>query len=742
MGFLKLRSVSVLGWVLVAILAGCARDSQLPVFKPLKEIPTALLSEKVRSGEVASLVVPGESRHPIQFEKPAFQRLRGGQYLAKYSQGQTLSQFNRPRVPMLKYSFSVGSTVQAELSLVRPQLEATDQAIELARAEKPLVWGKKSFEISDSRPGTYFPGKLFEAHQEGNVVYVTVFPLQVEMATGRVLTLVAGSWSLRLQPKKPTTWSATGAAPAVILTSKKLLGSAQELQAFHAEKTGVKSDIETVEAIAEKEEPIALEELPDGYKSSELFDGIVKKWDSEKGTGYHFENARKIISYLKKRADQNPQFKYVVILGNSELVPPSYYFLQEETLGPPRTGVTDQCYSAGPLCLEPRLAVGRLPFRNEKEVAGYLKKARRWFENRAQVTSELSLYGGKAFKSSPFYIGELGTLVTVNHEKSDWHQVKKYFQTEGNFTKETIKKLVSNENQSRLVYYLDHGMGNRWYAGDEYLNSFEIAAMEPAPQSVPPVIVSVSCMNGAFDEHLLVDDAVIEDSGKYGVASVGTSLLRSQAGALAYIGGARDGLGSPETEVDERGNVEVLGTSYGLQVFDGFVEAYRNNSADRLGDVLIQTLSQYAFKSGNDMTDINHRWTYWITELLGDPLMPVERGTKEVRAYSAAKSEFDFFDTTSGFPRLEMDAKREELSQFPVGDVGGPVVAKVYQLKLSEDGFSGEELIKTEHLEDVKSAVVRLDTDKGLQPGQQYLIKLINKEGVPRENHIVFSTKN
>ncbi|NBW99527.1 hypothetical protein EBR03_08150 [bacterium] len=339
-------------------------------------------------------------------------------------------------------------------------------------------------------------------------------------------------------------------------------------------------------------------------------------------------------------------------------------------------------------------------------------------------------------------MGELGTLVTVNHEKADWHQVKKYFQTEGNFNKESIKKLASNENQSRLVYYLDHGLGNRWYAGDESLSSLEIAALEPKPKSAPPVIVSVSCINGAFDEQMLVEDSVIENADKYGVDSVGTALLRSQAGALAYIGGARDGLGSPETEVDERGNVEVLGTSYGLQVFDGFVEAYRNNSADRLGDVLIQTLSQYAFKSGNDMTDINHRWTYWITELLGDPLMPVERGTKEVRAYSAAKSEFDFFDTTSGFPRLEMDAKREELSQFPVGDVGGPVVAKVYQLKLSEDGFSGEELIKTEHLEDVKSAVVRLDTDKGLQPGQQYLIKLINKEGVPRENHIVFSTKN
>lgn len=742
MAFLKLRSVSVLGWVLIAVLAGCARDSKLPVFKPLKDIPTALLSEKVRSAEAASTAAVGESLHPIKFEKPFFQRLRSGHYLAKVGQGQMLSQFNRPRVPMLKYSFTVGSHVQAELSLVRPQLEASDQAIELARAEKPLVWGKKSFEVSDSRPGTYFPGKLFEAHQEGNVVYVTVFPLQVEMATGKVLTLVAGSWSLRLQPKKQTKWAATSVAPAVIITSKKLMESAQELQAFHAEKTGIKSDIETVEAIAEKEEAVGLDDLPDGYKSPELFDGIVKKWDSEKGTGYQFENARKIISYLKKRADQNPQFKYVVILGNSELVPPSYYFLQEETLGPPRTGVTDQCYSAGPLCLEPRLAVGRLPFRNEKEVASYLKKARRWFENRANVSSELSLYGGKAFKSSPFYIGELGTLVTVNHEKADWHQVKKYFQTDGNFNKDSIKKLVSNKNQSQLVYYLDHGMGNRWYAGDEYLSSFEIEKMEPASQSAPPVIVSVSCINGAFDEHLLEDNAVIEDAGKYGVVSVGTSLLRSQAGALAYIGGARDGLGTPETEVDDRGNVEVLGTSYGLQVFDSFVEAYRNNSADRLGDVLIQTLSQYAFKSGNDMTDANHRWTYWITELLGDPLMPVERRTKEARAYSAAKSEFDFFDTTSGFPRLEMDAKRKELSEFPFKDVGGPVVAKVYQLKLSEDGFSGEELIKTEHLENVKSAVVRLDSEKGLQPGQQYLIKLINKEGVPRENHIVFSTQD
>lgn len=711
--------------IFLVISCGHKKKSEI-TFKPLLVTPKEFVNQDSDPKEPSNSI----RIKSFKIEKVRFKRLQSGKLLPQLTNAKVLSPAGRPRIPMLSYVLQIPKKQKALLKLEKPKFDITEDKIELTKAEMPLVWSKKQLLLKEPKVGDYFPGKLFESHQINDKLYVSVYPMQVETRTGKVLSLVEGTWALKLEQAKEEK-SISPVKSALIVTSEKLLPGAKAIQKFHKDKLSVDSDLITVETIAKETAPIDEGELPDGYKTPEDFERVVK--------GYDFVTAKKVISFLRKRSEQDASFKYVVLVGNSENVPPSYYFSEKNFLGQKTTGVTDQCYSAGKLCLDPRLAVGRLPFATNKQIENYLNKVERWLRNKSQAENELALYGGKAFPSSPFYIGELGTLVTVNREAADWKGTKKYFQTDGQFSQLELKKLISGDEKTSLVYYLDHGLGNRWYAGEDFVSSSDILNMESKEESLPPLVVSVSCINGAFDEELMVDDT-ISDREQWGSVSVGTALLRSSVGAIAYLGGARDGLGSPETEVDENGNVEVLGTTHGLQLFDGFVEKYREGNDKKVGDVLVETLNQYAKTQGNDMDEFSHRWTYWITEFMGDPLLPIKRVSRGETGYALARSQFVHFDNSSGFPQIELEEKKEMLNQFPVSKAEGPVTAKVFELQKSNEEVVGEKLIKMVSLKAGGADSISFDGQTELTSGKQYLIKLTNDEGSPRERHVVFST--
>ncbi|NBX93795.1 MAG: hypothetical protein EB078_00100 [Proteobacteria bacterium] len=726
-------------------VVSCGQNPSEVRFQPLTQVPQELITENVQiestlSQDLAFLRKDNGRRGLIKrflLAKPQFKQLKSGALLPEVAESKILSQQGRPRVLLLSQTFQIPVKSQAKLVLANPEVEISESNVPLAKSEKLLVWGKKTVELTHEELENYYPGKFFEAHQVGRQLKVTLYPIQVERKSGKIILLTGGHWKLEVAEEKSGI-DQPGVAPAVIITSEKLLEKAKELQKFHREALNVLSDIVTVEAISEKEAPVDLEQLPKGYKNSEGFRKKVKAYDPEKGTGYNFELARKIIQFLRSRSEQSSQLKYVVLLGNSEIVPPSYYFsLKSDDEN--ASGVTDQCYSAGKLCLEPKLAVGRLPFREPSEVDRYLDKAKRWFKLRGTENAELSLYGGKAFKSSPVYIGELGTLQTLETKHADWNRVSKHFQTDGQFSRKQVLELVSGQDNSSLVYFLDHGTGNRWFSGDEYVSSREILDLSPNEKSAPPLMVSVACVNAAFDEDLLMDDTLTHQSSS-GDVSIGTALVKSSQGAIAYLGGARDGLGSPEYEVDEQGNVQVLGTSYGLQMLDGFVEQSRTHRGERIGDGLLGALRAYAFENGNDMKSDANQWTYFITELLGDPLLPLPEVRERAQAHPSAELAFKEFDNSTGFPRLVLSPVARENMSLPVLSSESAVTAKVFALQLDENGFNGEKLIKTVDLSTGENSIV-LDSEKDLSPGQQYVIRLINRDGIPREKHVVFSTR-
>ena len=82
--------------------------------------------------------------------------------------------------------------------------------------------------------------------------------------------------------------------------------------------------------------------------------GTVTQFDAKTKSGYPYQLARKIIQYLHRRMLGESPTQYVTLLGDSTVVPPSYYFALAGGRDV-QVGVTDQCYSSVSQCKEPKL---------------------------------------------------------------------------------------------------------------------------------------------------------------------------------------------------------------------------------------------------------------------------------------------------------------------------------------------------------------------------------------------------
>lgn len=750
---------------ILILIAGCGSSSHSPppiTFQKLREFPHELVSPQIRFGssifEVKNFDKNVRALGPIRKLKiPSLnlETLKNGDYFPSIAGAQTLSQTNKPHVPFLIFRIPLQPGTQGKVQLINPTLEESTQSVPISKSSGLYIWGKGKGYHEDSFSSEtsllnkkYYPGKVVETYQENNTLVVKLFPIQINQQTGKVLKLSSAGMETMAEEVMDSEEEASPEKSSIpvlpdseglIITSQLLMEGARALQLFHREKLNQKSQIITVEEVNEKESPISHSELPEGYSSPEWFEGIVlSKEDSSQG--YDFELAKKLISFLRKSAQTNKRLKYVTLLGDSGIIPPSYYFKRRGHLGISRAGVTDQCYAAGKMCLEALLAVGRLPFENNEEIQAYLTKAKHWLLLNQNNQSDLSLWGGKAFPNSPFYVGELGVLEILSSLDFGWKNTKKFFQTESNFNKSTQLDLFSGKTNSSFVYYLDHGMGNRLYAGQEYLSSIDILKMKRNDENAPPVIASVSCINAAFDEGLLLDDT-LDEKDEFGSVSIGTALLKSPQGAIAYLGGTREGLGSPETVVDRQGNVKVVGTSYGLQLLEEFILSPRKSGQKTLGEALLKALNSYARENGNDMDEFFHRYTFWITELLGDPAMPLPLVHGGEENWAPASSRFEVLNEGIGMPELNLEGLEQRGKPLKVFSEETRFTAKVYQMERGHFGFSGEKLIKEIEIEQLGEVDLSSQISSVLENDHQYLVKLINLSGVPKEQHVVFRTQ-
>jgi len=644
-----------------------------------------------------------------------------------------------PKVPQLFRMFKIEQGKSAEAHLENVVLEETSFSVPIAKAPEAYVWSLARRRMGFRKRGNerYFPGRLVQSYQINGNLWVSLFPVQVDLHTGKVLKVASAEIKVAYS-EKPVQLSLGEifSKPSLIVTSKGLKAAAELLKNYHEEKLGVKTEVVTVEEIDQTESMIAEENLPDGYKDPSERNNFVKPYDSKTGKGYNYELAKKISNYLQRRIGDSSPLKYVTILGDSQAVPPSYYFAYSSTQGRNFTP-TDVCYGAVKECLDPKVAVGRLPLQNEEQVKNYIQKVETWRAFSENTQEELTLLGGKAFPSADVYVGELGTLSAIQDSRLDWNGVRKNFKTFKSYSKEKLMEVVKAESPTPFVYHLDHGNGNQLYAEKEFVASKEISNDKLMLNNRPALMVSVSCSNAAFDE-LLVNESIYNDSS-LGNFSIGTELVRSKAGVPAYLGASRPAVGMPIYSIDDFGNLELTGTNYGLQILESFFQKYGLMRRGRLGDFSLRALRAFVFENGNDLKMDQNAWSYYTTTLLGDPVIPMPIRAKSSENYEIGKSALKLDHMTGvGFPVLRL--KENSIDSIPL-EVTRTVTASLFKLLEDEYGnYSGEEEVLSKMIPPSDTANLEVDPTNDLQSGN-YFLRLENADGVPRERQVYFKVE-
>lgn len=645
-----------------------------------------------------------------------------------------------PEAPVVVRRFPLEPGKTAVVTLSNVSSEESADAVAVSRVPEPPVWsGDHDFDFGTAPTGRYFPGKLFDAHESDGELVVTVFPVQFDLQTGKVVVVRSADMEIALsdKPAEDEPVGALFATESVILTTEAMRDAASVLQKFHWETFGVSSDVVTVEAIARTEAPVSEDELPDGYKQREPSDKLVVPWDPVRRVGYDYELARKIIAFLRKRMTDASSTRYVTLLGDGAMVPPSYYFSIRGGHSS-RFGVTDLCYAAKKQCLEPRLAVGRLPFTSKGEVENYLGKLTRWLELGKQASSEISFFAGKAFPGDVF-LGELGALKVLNRESAGWRGARKFFRSKSNYNRANVLDMVSGRGPSPLVYHLDHGNGNQWcidrtclFSEDpaDYLSSEDVLALAKPGDGASPFVVSIACTAAAFDPMLMKEP--LFSVARHGKDAVGVALLKSRAGAVGYLGSARPAIGAAIFSVDQNGNLNLSGTNYGLQLLDTILAKYEAVGSGRVGDIVLRGLKAYAGELGNDFRNPRHVWTLLNAELLGDPVVPLPRRAGGEKAFPLARSTTAFdAGRPPVFPKFFLPAKEKTITV----DSAARATATLVKILPTVTFEKGEEIVETKGLANGTS---RLPFSSSETQETVYLLRVENDEGVPVERQIWF----
>lgn len=644
----------------------------------------------------------------LEFAEPGFQADGAGNLIPASQWMQTLAHPESPLFLAKQYAFEKKSEEVISAWLSGLVVEKSRSRVNLAEGGAALSWSAiPPLKVTEAR---FFPGKWIRTRHSAFKTHVTVFPFQIDRQTGEVYLLRSAKLNL-LRALGLVEVNAPEPGEALVVTSRDLAAAGEKLVRFQRERLGVESRLVILEDI-DRGESLALDQYPDGYKNPEAFGPIVK-------STYRFDRARQLAKFLHDRLYPGAPLRYITLLGDSLRVPPSYYFSTPAAFGLDY-GVTDQCYGSVQRCLEPRAAVGRLPFSSVRELDNYLSKVEVWLTS-AGYTNELSLYGGKAFDHSELFLGEFTALGTLQDPEADWRGVRKRFRTDASFSRKEVLELAGGKDPSRLVYYVDHGDGNRWDQDRETVSAKEILNASRDGASVFPLVVSTACSNGGFDPELTAED-IFPEPEEFGNLSVGQALLKSRAGAVGYLGVSRLGHGSLEFSVDSLGNVEPLGPTLNVQIFQKFMENYRRARHGRAGDLLTQSLYQFAFENAADTGEAGFARAYWITSYLGDPTLPLP--VRPVAPTGALATRL-LAQITDAFFNLSLLAR-------PVA-----IQASLFKIQKSPSGkFISERLVKREKLA-AEQARLQVEVPLGEGSAGDYLVRLANEDAVGRERQVL-----
>ncbi|OHB73038.1 MAG: hypothetical protein A2Z25_06625 [Planctomycetes bacterium RBG_16_55_9] len=282
---------------------------------------------------------------------------------------------------------------------------------------------------------------------------------------------------------------------------------------------------------------------------------------------------------------------------------------------------TDFLYSSPDYDYVANYKVGRLPVSDAAQAAAVVAKIEQWHDGLSwDWFKRASVAGGRPF-GTMWYYGELSSVDAINKDIFNGMELAKFYYTNETYDVNHVKPLLLSQD-SGLFYHVDHGSGNVLWVGDGPISASDIMVPETTRLRIfnpeAPVVVSVSCINGAYD----TDMTAFEDQPQFDAApyptSFGEATVLSGAGGIAYIGGSRLNYANFNMFYDE-GRL-LAHHYYMVQICNMVLESY-HKGATRIGDMMYAALRRYA-----QDTVINYssdRETLFGFVLLGDPVLSV-----------------------------------------------------------------------------------------------------------------------
>lgn len=546
----------------------------------------------------------------------------------------------RPELPMKTLTATLPRDAQVVgIDVVSGSYREILNSVNLAASPQPRIWMRQqdipeqvrqrlarvSLEKSTEQPAGYFPGQI-AAYSTGKdndstCVSVRLFPVQYSAQTNKAILVTEAKINVyyRLTGGQQQSPAAAGEpkdmAECIIICPAALQPAAELLKNFHEEHEGVSTSIMTTEDI-KTAYSLANDPPYPGYSGE-----CAGKEDI---VGYDYELAKKIVSYLRKE-QLHPNLKYITLFGDGQLVPPSYYlneyavytwymFASYYDWIP-----TDFFYSSPDYDFIPNYRVGRLPVSDLAQATSVVSKIQRWHDGLSwDWFKRASVAGGRPF-GTMWYYGELSLTDLINNDTFNGMEITKFYYTDGTFKVENVKPLFLTQDTG-LLYHIDHGSGHKLWVGNESISPTDIMLSSnpryPPFNAESPLVISVSCINGAYDTDLTKFDYQPEFDAIPNPTSFGEAVVLSDAGGIAYIGGSRLNYAGWNMSYDQG---RPLAHHYFFEqlcnsIFDGY-----HRGVKRIGDMTYNALKYYAQDTG--ITFDAERETILGFVVLGDPVL-------------------------------------------------------------------------------------------------------------------------
>ncbi len=491
----------------------------------------------------------------------------------------------------------------------------------------------------------YFPGKVLNVEvwhgfNDETLIILRFYPINYNPV--RSSLVIIDDATILLSYPKPVSYASNNGNGVVILTSKKLVNATKELVAFY-KTLGYNVSIVTVEQINTTYSPAEPPSYP-GFANPSQIDYVYLQLKKV----YDFNLSLKIIKFLRENENK---FSYLVIIGDAKTVPPSYYYQYpfKTGLDPYNSWIpTDFFYASPDYDLAPNIYVGRIPFSDPKLIESFIEKEIKWYNTSVAKENKLIMSGGYPFLL-PAMFGE-SAISTFTYRNSTSHfNVTLLTRTLGNYDNLTVKKIFEGKTGALWYFALSHGSGFALmdvrllkskpgsfprYTFEVLMSSMQLLSLKPNP--AVPIVSSVACMNGAWDDALL-------KSPYFSPPSFGEAVLLSPAGGIAYIGSARIAweLEGP-TGLFDIVNGTLVAEYYGATLLhEEILRAYNSlgPSGATLGEVYEKGIEDYIIKAmGLYSKSIDSAIVLseaFKAELLGDPTLKLPKlpSTRAVSAY-------------------------------------------------------------------------------------------------------------